>query len=403
MKKTFLCLSAAAMALAISAQAEPITALTSGNRLITFDSASPGTATNTVTITGLAAGETLVAIDFRPATGRLYGLSSASRLYLINADTGDATAVGSAGGFTTNGTSFGFDFNPTVDRIRINSDTDQSLRANPNDGTAVTDSTLAYAATDANKDANPNIVGSAYVNNFASAQATTLYGIDSNLDILIIQDPPNAGVLNTVGPLGMNTSDRVGFDVSGTTGVAYASLTDTTTGLTSLFMINLRTGAATAPTGSMGPTLIAPTTVGTETVVGIAANVNPGSRLRNLSTRARVGQGEDVLIGGFISRGGVSSRVILRGIGPSLAGEGVGTPLADPVLTLFDKNGAVVATNDNWKSDQQEEIEEAGLAPENDNEAVIVANLAPDDYTVQVTGKGTATGVALVEIYHIDR
>jgi hypothetical protein len=201
----------------------------------------------------------------------------------------------------------------------------------------------------------------------------------------------------------MNTSDRVGFDVSGTTGVAYASLTDTGTGLSSLFMINLRTGAATVPTGATSPTLIAPTTVGTESIIGLAANVNPGSRLRNLSTRARVGQGEDVLIGGFITQAGVSSRVILRAIGPSLAGTGVGTPLADPVLTLFDKNGIAIATNDNWKSDQQKEIEAAGLAPDNDNEAVIVANLAPDQYTAQVTAKGTATGVALVEIYQIDR
>jgi hypothetical protein len=201
-KKTILSLGAAAMAFAISAHAEPLTALTSGNRLITFDSATPGTATKTVTITGLAAGETLIGIDFRPATGRLFGVSTASRLYLINADTGDATAVGSAGGFTINGTSFGFDFNPVPDRIRINSDADQSLRANPNDGTAVVDGMLAYAATDVNKDANPNIVGSAYVNSFAGAQATTLYGIDSNLDILVIQDPPNAGTLNTVGPSG---------------------------------------------------------------------------------------------------------------------------------------------------------------------------------------------------------
>lgn len=404
MKKTILTLSAAVVvALAISAKAEPITALTSGNRLITFDSATPGTATNTVTVTGLPAGETLVAIDFRPATGRLYGLSTASRLYLINADTGDATAVGTTAGFALTGTSFGFDFNPVPDRTRIVSDTDQNLRANPNDGTAVTDSPVAYAAGDPNAGANPNVVGSAYVNNFAGAQTTTLYGIDSNLDRLVIQDPPNAGTLNTVGPLGVNTSDRVGFDVSGTTGVAYASLTDSATGVTSLFTINLRTGAATAPAGSTGPTTIAPTELGTETVTGIAAGVNPGNRLRNLSTRGKVGQGDDVLIGGFIPRGGVSSRVVLRGIGPSLAGTGVGTPLADPVLKLYNKDGQLIAENDDWKSTQREEIEESDLAPTNDNEAAIVATVLSEPYTVQVVGKGNATGVALVEIYQIDR
>lgn len=413
MKKSILYFSAAAaMALAISAQAEPITALTSGNRLITFDSASPGTATNTVTITGLQAGETLVGIDFRPATGTLYAFGNTGRIYSINADTGEATlssttaadAADSTTPFTAvTGTNFGVDFNPVPDRLRVVSDEDQSLRINVTTGATTTDGNLAYRTGDPNAAANPNVVGSAYVNSFAGAQATTLYAIDSELDILAIQNPPNEGTLVTVGELGVNTTGRVGFDVSGTTGVAYASLTDSTTGLTSLFTINLLSGAATAPTGSTGPTLITPTDLGTETVTGIAAGVNPGSRLRNISTRAKVGQGEDVLVAGFITRGGASSRVILRGIGPSLGGAGVGTPLADPVLTLFDKDGNTIATNDNYKSDQEEELEEAGLAPENDNEAAILATLAPGEYTVQVTGKGTATGVALVEIYQIDR
>ena len=400
------------MAFAVSAQAEPITALTSGNRLITFDSATPGTATNTVTITGLESGETLVGIDFRPATGSLYAFGNTGRIYSINADTGEATLSGTTAvdpadttaPFTAvTGTNFGVDFNPVPDRLRVVSDQDQNLRINVSNGLTTTDGTLAYRSGDANEAANPNIVGVAYVNSFAGAQATTLYDIDSELDILAIQNPPNEGTLVTVGPLGVNTSGRVGFDVSGTTGVAYASLTDNTTGLTSLYTINLLSGAATVPAGSTGPTLITPTDLNGETITGIAAGVNPGSRLRNISTRAKVGQGEEVLIGGFITRGGVTSRVILRGIGPSLSGDGVGTPLADPVLTLFNKNGEAIATNDNWKSDQQEEIEEAGLAPENDNEAAILAILPPDEYTVQVTGKGDATGVALVEIYQIDR
>ncbi len=173
MKKTLLTLTVCAMAFAISAKAEPIVALTSDGRLITFDSATPGTSTDTVTITGLQSGETLRGIDYRPATGTLYGLSSASRIYSINSDTGVATVVGTAAGFTLNGTSFGFDFNPVPDRIRITSDADQNLRANPNDGTAVTDGVLAYAGTDINAASNPNIVGSAYTNSFAGAGATT--------------------------------------------------------------------------------------------------------------------------------------------------------------------------------------------------------------------------------------
>jgi hypothetical protein len=80
------------------------------------------------------------------------------------------------------------------------SDADQNLWLNPNDGTlAATDGTLAYAVGDSNAGANPNIVGAAYTNNFAGAISTTLYGIDSNLDILTIQNPPNNGSLNTLG------------------------------------------------------------------------------------------------------------------------------------------------------------------------------------------------------------
>ena len=87
-------------------------------------------------------------------------------------------------------------------------------RLNPNNGAlAATDGTLTYATGDPNAAANPNVVGSAYTNSFNGATTTTLYGIDSALDILVTQNPPNAGTLNTVGALGFNTSDAVGFDI----------------------------------------------------------------------------------------------------------------------------------------------------------------------------------------------
>ena len=406
MKKILLTITACALAFSLTAQAEPIVALTSDNRLITFDSATPGTATETVTITGVPNGETLVGIDYRPATGTLYALSTASRIYSINSDNGVATAVGTTAGFTLSGTSFGFDFNPVPDRIRITSDTDQNLRANPNDGTAVTDGTLAYAATDANSAENPNVVGSAYTNSFAGAGATTLYDIDSNLDILTIQNPPNAGTLVTVGALGVDTSDQVGFDISGTTGVAYASLT--VAGVAQLYTINLLSGAATPTATSPTSSVIAPVELGTANVIGIAALVNPGSRLENISTRGRVGSSDqDFLIAGFISTGGESSRILVRAIGPSLgdATPPVTDPLADPVLELFDSNGTLIATNDSWKSDQQAEIETTGLAPQDDNEAAILRSLEPGNYTAVVSGKdtgsGRGTGTALVEVYQL--
>lgn len=394
MKKLLLSLILATAA-ALSCQAELITALTSGNRLLTFDSATPGTITKTVTVTGLASGENLVGIDFRPATGVLYALGSTSRIYSVSAGTGVATAVGSAGAFTLSGTRFGFDFNPTVDRIRVTSDTDQDLRLHPDTGAlASTDPNLQYAATDPNSAANPNVVGSAYTNSFSGSGATVLYDIDSNLDILTIQNPPNNGTLNTVGPLGADTTDNVGFDISGTSGVAYASLTIGV--ITNLYTINLLSGAAT----SLG--LVAdPVTLGTETVVDIAATVPPSSKLLNIATRGRVGQGEDVLIGGFITRGGVSSRYLLRATGPSLTGPGVVGPLADPVLTLRDNNGAVITTNDDWRSSQEADITATGLAPTDNAESAILATLTPAMYTAIVSGKGTNGGVAVVEVFQL--
>jgi hypothetical protein len=183
-------------------------------------------------------------IDFRPADHVLYGLGSTSRLYRLDPTTGAATQIGSAGAFTLSGTAFGFDFNPTVDRIRVVSNNGQNLRLNPNDGTLTSiDTPLAYAAGDVNAGATPRVVGSAYTNNFAGATTTTLFAIDANLDILATQSPPNAGTMNTVGALGFNTSDLVGFDISPLTSVSFASLTSPTGA--QLFTINLWTGAAT--------------------------------------------------------------------------------------------------------------------------------------------------------------
>jgi hypothetical protein len=192
-------------------------------------------------ITGLQAGENILGIDFRPATGQLYALGSSSRLYTINLTTGAATQVGTAGAFTLNGTSFGFDFNPSVDRIRVISNTGQNLRLNPNDGTLTgTDTVLNPATTGA--------TAAAYTNNFAGATTTTLYDIDTTSDTLFIQGglngtpSPNGGTLTAVGGLGVDASAVNGFDI-GTNGIAYAALT--VGGVSNLYTINLQTGAAT--------------------------------------------------------------------------------------------------------------------------------------------------------------
>ena len=120
-------------------------------------------------------------------------------------------------------------------------------------------------------------------------------------------------------------------------------------------------------------------------------------QLQNISTRLRVLGGDNVSIGGFIIPGPDSKRVIVRGIGPSLGNFGVPDVLADPTLELHAGDGTLIATNDNWKSDQQAEIEGTGLQPTNDLEAAIVATLPADGagYTAILRGKNNTTGVGL--------
>ena len=232
-----------------TAMAAQIFGVDAANNLVRFDSAAPGTIKTSQPIQGLAAGETILGMDFRPQDAALFVLGSTNRLYIIDyvsdPSTATATPVGNSGSFTLNGTAFGFDFNPTVDRIRVVSNTDQNLRLNPNDGSlTATDTALAYASGDPNAAANPNIVGSAFTNNFVGATTTTLYGIDSNLDILVIQNPPNAGQLNTVGPLGVNVSDNVGFDIEGSSSTGFMAVVPVG-GVEQLFTVDLSTGAAT--------------------------------------------------------------------------------------------------------------------------------------------------------------
>jgi len=112
--------------------------LTVANQIATFDTSVPGAALSAVVITGLQGGEIPLAIDLRPATGQLYLLGSTSRLYVLNPLTGIAVAVGPAFTPALSGTSFGFDFNPVVDRIRVVSDTGQNLRLDPDTGASVT-------------------------------------------------------------------------------------------------------------------------------------------------------------------------------------------------------------------------------------------------------------------------
>lgn len=128
----------------------------------------------------------------------------------------------------------------------------------------------------------------------------------------------------------------------------------------------------------------------------------PPAKAVNLATRVFVDTGERVTIAGFIVTGDISKKVLIRGIGPSLAANGVPGPLADPMLTLFDDNGAVQMTNDDWKnSPDAAEIMNTGIAPQDDHESAIIASLPPGSYTVSLEGKNGGTGNGLVEVYDL--
>jgi hypothetical protein len=251
----------AACLLTVSAHASTLYLTNTQNNLLRIDSAAPQMVQSSLSITGLASGESLLGIDFRPATGGLYGLGSGNRIYTIDTNTGAATAVGASGQFALTGSSFGVDFNPVPDRMRVTSNTGQDLRLNPNDGTlTAVDGTLAYAAGDANAGRTPNVAGSAYTNSIAGAQTTTLYDIDLATGSLVIQNPPNNGTLLTVGSLGVSATGPVGFDILPVSGLAYASLT-APGGYSSLYLVNLQTGAASI-IGGIGSN---------QTITGLAA------------------------------------------------------------------------------------------------------------------------------------
>ncbi len=215
-------------------------ALANGLQLDEFNSSKctgqSSSADNSVTITGLQSGETILAIDFRPANGILYGLGSTSRLYVINPMTGVARMIG-VGPFTPllSGSIAGFDFNPVVDRIRVVTSTGQNLRINPETGTvAATDMAINGAA-------GAQISAVAYLNNRSGATSTVLYDIDPINDKLYRQDPPNNGTLVEIGPLTLDVQGEGGFDISpNEDGIAVFKINNVST----LLSIKLSTGEA---------------------------------------------------------------------------------------------------------------------------------------------------------------
>lgn len=129
----------------------------------------------------------------------------------------------------------------------------------------------------------------------------------------------------------------------------------------------------------------------------------PGSTILNISTRGDVQSGDNVMIGGLIVGGEGAQRVLVRGIGPSLANAGISDPLADPTLTLYDSQGMQIDFNDDWQDNPAEaEIVASTIAPTDPKESAVLQDLAPGAYTAILRGAGTATGTGLVEAYALE-
>lgn len=228
-----------------------VVGLTADQRLVCFDEDVPSSARAIGPITNLSGDSRIVGIDFRPANGALYGLGNAGGVYTIDVANGSATFVSQLN-VALDGDTFDVDFNPTVDRLRIISNLGQNLRANVDTGMTTEDLDLVYPA--ATPTPGLGVTGAAYTNNdLDPSTATTLFDIDSSMDQVVIQSPPNNGSLAATGKLGIDAAGDVGFDIysvvrSGKTSdvKAFAAIT---TDRARFYGVNLLTGRL-APRGT---------------------------------------------------------------------------------------------------------------------------------------------------------
>jgi Ca2+-binding RTX toxin-like protein len=273
--------------------------LTDNNGLVSFD---PNRLSQAQTISVTGVNGKLIGVDFRPADGLLYGISDTNAIYTINITTGAATLVSSLNVPFNGDLQSGFDFNPVPDRLRlvnangvnpnfrINVDNGAVADNNPNLAGIQPDGNLAYATGDPNFGVDPAITAAAYTNAFpggaSPTRSTQLFGIDSALDVLVLQNPPNDGTLRTIGALGVDFGATAGFDIfSPMNGMNTAYAVSGTT----LYTIDLTTGAATS-LGVIGN--------GQFNLVGLSATtlVATGEDTNDLLFG---GDGNDLLRGGF--------------------------------------------------------------------------------------------------------
>ncbi|MGH7894250.1 MAG: DUF4394 domain-containing protein [Candidatus Binatia bacterium] len=217
-----------------------LAALLDDGSLVVF---RPGDAASVRAPTPKGVSTKLIGIDRRPADGRLYGIAGGTDVYTIDPTTGEATLISTLTVPFDGDVRSGVDFTPQLDRLRLVSADGRNLRVNVALGATAVDTPLAYASGDPHAGTRPHVTAAGYANNRPGVATTTLFEIDYELDVLVIQDPANDGVLKTVGPLGVDFGPVAGLDIvtdGEGTDRAYAASG------TTLYTVDLKTGRATA-------------------------------------------------------------------------------------------------------------------------------------------------------------
>ena len=245
-------------ALAAPERRENVVALTQSQKLVSFNAAQPGRIRSSKPVKGLQIGEQLLGLDYRAKNDTLYALGSSGQLYTVDTDNGQLTPVGGPAAIPLDGTEFGMDFNPTVDRIRVVSNTRLNLRVHPDTGSLVggqPDTPLAYDSSDRHAGRAPRLVAAAYSYDPANPKVTTNYALDAATGCLVIQGSlegatpvisPNTGRLFTVGELGLGTFDRAAFDIHTLANTAFAAITLRGSATSTWVELDVKTGRATA-------------------------------------------------------------------------------------------------------------------------------------------------------------
>ena len=257
---------------------EMIYAVTAANKLIQFNAGQPQKILSSKTLTGLAAQEKLLGIDYRVAKGQLFALGASGQLYRIDTKEGSASTIGTPSALPKEGASeWGFDFNPTVDRIRVVNNAGFNLRLHPDTGAIIDgnaeqpglqfDGRLAFDAADANAGKAVAIVAAGYTYNKDNEKITTNFALDGQQGLLVHQGTkegvaplvsPNTGRLYTVGSLGLGGFAQATLDISDVSNAAYSAIS--AGGKSSWYRIDLASGRAT----------LIGTIAGGEAVVGAA-------------------------------------------------------------------------------------------------------------------------------------